>query len=151
MSRALAVDGQAEVVSEGESETAGQNVIVSATGTGELRFRAPGSAAVGRAAVKGIPQPDFGVDGLGGPGIHPRDANIARCASDNRRKAVLHTRWRRRNARPRSPACPARGGRRKINPLWAAADVPGVPQSVERASCIRCQRDLCAEKAHLTT
>jgi len=45
--RAVAVDGETEVVSEGKAETFRQNLVVTLNRPGEPGFGVPGSAAVG--------------------------------------------------------------------------------------------------------
>src|ERR1035437_5441265 len=79
------------------------------------------------------------------PRIHPRDANIARRARNQRRKGMLDA-WSRIGdiclfGPGRSPS----RRRREVNALRAAVRGPGVPKGVESAGGVRCQRDLRAK------
>ncbi len=70
-----------------------------------------------------------------------RCARRRRPGSD-RRKAMLHLIIRGRDVRSCGPACPARGGRRKINAFGSAVRRARVPQRIDSSRRIRSQRNL---------
>src|SRR6185295_1679194 len=67
---AVVVDVHLEVVAEGIAEAAGLDVGEPGDVGGEVRLRRPRSAAVGRAAVVGVPERAASC-------VHPRDAHVA--------------------------------------------------------------------------
>src|ERR1035437_2127016 len=88
MRGAEVIDADGKQVAKWEEETVGQDVIVSAHGAGELRFRRPGRPAVGGSSVEGIPKKM--VLRVHFSRVHPCDADVARSASGDGREAVLH-------------------------------------------------------------
>jgi hypothetical protein len=79
------------------------------------------------------------------PRIHPRDANIARRARNQRRKGMLDAWSRIGDICLLGPACSPSRRRREVNALRPAVRGPGVPKGVESAGGVRCQRDLRAK------
>src|SRR5215469_2368369 len=77
MSRTIAVDRQAEVVSEREAESARKNVVVPADRSRELRLPTPTRAAVRRGTIKRVPQPMIRTPRFVRTRVHPRDTHIA--------------------------------------------------------------------------
>jgi hypothetical protein len=103
MGGAAVVDGKLEVVAEWKSEAALLDIAEARDVGREIGFAQPGSAAVARAAIVGIPQ-------RAGAGVHPGDPHIAGLARYDRRERMIHAIWRERDldfARP----CGARVGR----------------------------------------
>src|ERR1035438_1467455 len=84
----LAVDGEAEVVSEGEAETIRQDVVVASHRPGELALGVPRGAAVGGTAVVGVPERKIQMARFRCSCVHPRDAHVARRARDHCRKRM---------------------------------------------------------------
>src|SRR5262252_3926686 len=79
---AAAVNRHAEIIAEGKAESGGLDIAVAVHCARELGDRGPGCAAVGRAAVIGIPQWMVAC-------IHPADAHIARRPRRQRGKGML--------------------------------------------------------------
>src|SRR5215469_6061908 len=77
MSRTVAVDRKAEVVSEGEAESARKNVVVPADWSRKLRLPTPTRAAVRRGTIKRVPQPMIRTPRFVRTRVHPRDTHIA--------------------------------------------------------------------------
>ena len=88
MGGAEVIDADGKQVAKWEEETVGQDVIVSAHGAAELRFRRPGRPAVGGSSVEGIPKKM--VLRVHFSRVHPCDPDVARGASGHSREAVLH-------------------------------------------------------------
>ena len=149
--RAIAVDRKPEIISERKTKPALQNVVVSPHRARELRLRAPRGAAVGRTAVISIPERTVRIPRFRRSRIHPSNSHIARSARHQRRKRMFHTCSRVGNVGPLRPACPAGGGRRKINPLGPAIRRARVPQRIERSRAIRGQRNLRTQISGLAT
>src|SRR4029077_6878179 len=108
----LVIDSKAEVIAEWEAAPQGDNIVVEAGKTRELRLRRPGGPAVGGTAIVGIPQKV--VARIACPGeqhssIHPGDADIARRSGGNRREAMLSVADGGGDVNSRGPTCAGSG------------------------------------------